>query len=80
MVTNRETKETRTIIIPTKLMPPSRVFYKKKEIDTETRDSIISADSLVTRCLATLEKPRLLRRKVLGRENTNKLTLLTIKY
>ena len=75
MVTNRETKETKTIIVPTKLMPPSRVFYKKKETNIEIRNSIISVDSLVTRRLATLEKLRLLRRKALRKENINKLIL-----
>ena len=75
MVTNRETKETKTIIVPTKLMPPSRVFYKKKEINIEIKNSTISVDSLVTKYLATLEKLRLLRRKVLKRENISKLML-----
>ena len=80
VVINRETKETRTIIIPIKLTLPNKVFYKKKEINIEIRSSIISTGSPVTRRLATLGKPRLLRRKVLKRENTNKLILLTIKY
>ena len=75
MVTNRNTKETRTVIIPTKLTLPSKVFYKKKGTNVEIRNSTISADSPVTRRLATLEKPRLLRRKFLGKENTNKPTL-----
>ena len=58
----------------------SRVFYKKKEINIEIRNSTISINSLVTRRLATLEKPRLLRRRVLEKESTNKLMSLTIKY
>ena len=45
MVTNRETKETRTIIVFTKLILLNRIYYKTKEITIEIRNSIISIDN-----------------------------------
>ena len=53
VVTNRETKETRTIIILTKLILPSRIYYKIKETIIEIRNSTININSLVTKLLAT---------------------------
>ena len=45
VVTNRETKETKTIIILIKLTLLSRIYYKIKETAIEIRNSTINIDS-----------------------------------